>query len=242
MARAVGINVGANTTLPGFRAPIYPDGSFEFIPIPETAETTVEPPTYGDLGIDLPASAPPDIHSTPVYLDPAFASVPCASGYTYGDPWGVKASPILALEEGDYLFFYATLDRREGPDPYPEPWLTPGWGAYLIGHFRLARDPISEAAYREGPPTVREPFADNAHVKRDPFDAAVLVEGDDTSRLYGTAAPLSGGGGTEANHVVTEWSGDSGRGPWWRRPLEFDESGTAALLEYVSRGDYEPVG
>ncbi|MFB6266761.1 MAG: hypothetical protein ABEI31_03800 [Halodesulfurarchaeum sp.] len=241
MPRAVALNVGANTSLPGFRAPIYPDGSFEFIPIPERAETAADPPTYGDLGLDLPDAAPEDLASTPVHLDPAFDSYPCASGYTYGDPWGVKARPIRALEEGEYLFFYATLDRRAGPGSDPEPWLTPDWGAYLIGHFRLARDPVSGDAYRKGSPDLRERFADNAHVKRDPFDAAVLVEGDDSSRLYRTAAPLSGEAGTEPNHVVTEWSADSGRGPWWRRPLRFDASATEALLEYVTRETYEPV-
>jgi hypothetical protein len=49
--RSVAINVGANTNEPGFRGPIYDDGRFEYVPIPESEpidpEATV--PTYGDL-------------------------------------------------------------------------------------------------------------------------------------------------------------------------------------------------
>ncbi|MEF8856839.1 MAG: hypothetical protein V5A16_05395, partial [Haloplanus sp.] len=42
MSRAVAINVGANTTLPGFRGPVRPDGRFAYVPIPER-EPTADP-------------------------------------------------------------------------------------------------------------------------------------------------------------------------------------------------------
>jgi hypothetical protein len=231
MPRSVAVNVGANTNQPGFRGPVYDDGSFAFVPIPEAAEVTEEPPTYGELGLDLPFELPEAVRETPVHLDPAFAEYPGCEAYTYGDPYGVKARPLSDLSAGDYAFFYATLDHH-GDDPAP--WVNEGWGAYLVGAFRLARDPVTGDEFRDLPPGERAAFDGNAHVRRDPFDAAVLLLGDDASRLYDRAVPLSGETGTDANRLVTERSSDSGKGPWWRRPLRFDDRGTDAVLDAVA--------
>ena len=238
--RAVAVNVGANTGEPGFRGPIRANGSFTFVPIPETESTIVPPPTYADLGLDLPFELPQSVAERPVHLDPEFAEYPRGSHYTYGDPWGVKARPILDLDAGDYLFFYSTLDTVDSPSSSAA-WITPDWGTYLIGQFRLAEDPVTGDEYAALPAARRAHFSNNAHLKRDPFDAAVLVAGSDASRLYDRAVPLSGATGTAATHVVTEWSSDSGKGPWWRRPLRFGRTATARLLAYVDRNDYPAV-
>lgn len=226
MPRAVAINVGANTTLPGFRGPIYPDGRFVYVPIPEREPTSEPVPTYADL--DLPIEIPDEHLETPVHLDPAFAEYPCCEAYTYGDEHGVKARPLAELSTGDYALFYATL-RTEGADPAD--WIAPEWGAYLIGGFRLNRDPVTE--YHDLDAEGRERFATNAHVKRADVDAAVLLSGDpEASGLYDRAVPLSEPtAGAEANGIVTELSVDSGKGPWWRRPLRFDDSATEELTE-----------
>lgn len=230
MSRAVAINVGANTTAPGVRAPIFPDGSAEFVPIPETEPTVDPPPTYDDL--DLVTDVPdPD---QPVHLDPEFADYPHCHRYTYGDPWGVKARPLLELSAGDRVYFYATLEPRGRDHPS---WVTPEWGAYLIGVFELARDPISGDAYPTLPAATKSVFASNAHVRRDPFDAAVLLEGDPAhSGLLDTVIPLSGDHGTTPNHLVTDLSTDSGRGPWWRRPLRYEPAAAADLHRIVRSG------
>jgi len=225
--RSLAINVGANTNEPGFRGPCFPDGSFEYIPIPE-AEPTAEPvPTYADLDLATDVS---DVADRPVHFDPEF---PEAGGerYTYGDEHGVKAGPLSELSAGDYLFFYATLSTV-GERPA---WAPPRWGAHVVGHFRLARDAVTGEQYRELPAAERAVFDSNAHVKRAAFDARVLLLGDpDGSRLYDTVIPLSAAsGGTDANWLVTERSSDSGKGPWWRRPMRFDESGTETLLGFV---------
>jgi hypothetical protein len=230
--RSLAINVGANTNEPGFRGPLYPDGSFEYVPIPESKPTSEPVPTYGDLDL---ATDVGDVADRPVHFDPEF---PEAGGerYTYGDEHGVKAGPIASLSTGDYLVFYATLSTPADP---PD-WAPPDWGAFCIGHFRLARPPVTGEAYADLPPDERAVFASNAHVKRDPFDARVLVLGDpDDSRLYDAAVPLSTpAAGTEANWLVTDCSADSGAGPWWRRPLRFDAAGTERLLGAV---DAAPV-
>lgn len=225
--RSVAINIGANTNEPGFRGPIYTDGRFEYVPIPESEPTreNVSVPTYADLDLSIDVASVAD---TPVHLDPTFAGVHGCSSYTYGDPYGVKARPLLNLEAGDYVFFYATLSTA-GDDPAE--WIAPEWGAYVIGQFRLARDPIDTT---DGlPEAERSGFEHNAHLKRDPFDANVLLYGDDAhSALYDLAIPLSQPtASTDANRLVTELSSDSGKGPWWRRPMRFDREGTETLLD-----------
>ncbi|MFC6837506.1 hypothetical protein [Halomarina ordinaria] len=228
MPRAVAINVAANTNQPGVRGPIHPDGRFEYVPIPEAKPTREPVPTYADL--DLETDLPEDVRDAPVHFDPEF---PEAGGerYTYGDDHGVKARPIGALSAGDYLLFYATLSQVGDPAP----WQAPRWGAYLVGAFRLARDPVTGEAYRDLPADERAPFRNNAHVKRETFDARVLVLGDPgASRLFERGVPLSSReAGTEANRLVTDLSADSGRGPWWRRPLRFDADATDDLLAVV---------
>jgi hypothetical protein len=225
--RAVAINVGANTNEPGFRGPVFPDGSFEYIPIPESESTVETVPTYGDLAPHLQTPIPDEIAETGVHLDPEFPEYPCCERYSYGDEHGVKAGPLAELSAGEYVYFYATLSVAE-----PAEWLPPAWGAFLIGQFRLDRDPATPET-REA---VDAHFHNNAHYKRERFDARVLLAGDpEESRLYERAVPLSTpAGGTEASELVTEHSEDSGRGPWWRRPLRFDAAGAERLRTAVA--------
>ncbi|WP_066418147.1 Nmad3 family putative nucleotide modification protein [Halorubrum aethiopicum] len=252
MPRAVAVNVAANTNEPGFRGPVYPDGSFAYVPIPESAATLPrdrfpvdEPlPTYADL--DLPFSLPASLRDRPVHMDPEFPGVHGRERATYGDPYAIKAAPIADLEPGDWLLFYATLSLRPADWPGPEPDrdgdavvdagtvvdddLAPDWGAYLLAGIRVDRvieDPDREMAAGAAPT--------NAHLKRDPFDARVVVAGDPTeSGLFERAVPLStSASGAEANDLVTDLSSDSGKGPWWRRPMRFDASATATLLDRI---------
>ncbi|GKZ13164.1 hypothetical protein [Haladaptatus sp. T7] len=227
MPRAVAINVAANTNQPGVRGPIFPDGRFEYLPIPESEPTARSVPTYADLDttVELPSGA----GELPVHLDPEFAEYPCCERYTYGDPFGVKARPLLSLTAGDYVFFYATLSTAGEPK---REWIAPEWGTYIIGQFRLARDPISGAEFAELPAETRATFENNAHLKREEFDAKVLVAGrEDGSELYETAVPLSSPeAGVTANRIVTQLSSDSGKGPWWRRPMKFGDDETEELL------------
>ena len=224
--RAIAINVGANTNEPGFRGPVWADGTFEYIPIPES-EPALDPPTYGDLAPSLRTEIPESMHDQPVHLDPEFPEYPCCERYTYGDDHGIKAGPLSELRAGDYVVFYATLSVEEAAD-----WLPPAWGAFLIGHFRLAQDALTGEEYATLDTDEQAPFANNAHVRRDATDSRVFLLGDsDESMLYDRAVPLSQpSGGTDANALVTRLSADSGKGPWWRRPLRFDAAGSPKLL------------
>jgi hypothetical protein len=228
--RSIAINVGANTNVPGVRGPVYPDGQFEYVPIPEEKPTQEPVPTYADLGLDV--DLPEGVHDTPVHLDPEFAEYPTCERYSYGDDHGVKAGPLSKLEPGDFLLFYATLTFHGDPNAAAD-WVAPDWGAYLIGEFRVARAVTGED-YAALAPDERAAFANNAHVKRDPVDAKVFVEGDESSRLFEHAVPLSSpGAGATANWLVTELSNDSGKGPWWRRRLWYDADATQELRNVV---------
>jgi len=235
--RSVAINVGANTNEPGFRGPIRGDGRFEYVPIPESEPTRedADVPTYDDLDLSIDVTP---VAETPVHLDPTFEGVHGCDRYTYGDPYGVKARPLLELEAGDYVFFYATLSTA---GEAPADWIAPEWGAYVVGQFRLSRDPVSAAEYRDLPASGKAAFETNAHVRRASFDAEVLLHGDASgSALYETAVPLSSrGAGVDANRLVTDLSSDSGKGPWWRRPMKFDREGTETLLNLHDTGDRE---
>ena len=272
--RAVAVNVAANTNEPGFRGPVYPDGSFAYVPIPESAATLPrgrfpvdEPlPTYGDL--DLPFAIPGDLRGTPVHADPEFRGVHGRDRATYGDPYAVKAGRIAALDPGDWLLFYATLTLRPrdwagpggerpgdaGADDRDGAWLrergvdvdddiAPDWGTYLFAGIRVERVLAPEDSGGEADETVGRAAAartapTNAHLKRDPFDARVVVAGDSAaSGPFDRVVPLSApDAGSEANRIVTDLSSDSGKGPWWRRPMAFDEAATATLLDRFDGG------
>ena len=230
MSRAVAINVGANTTLPGFRGPVTPDGRFAYVPIPEREPTAEPVPTYDDLSVPLGVDVS-DVAGRRVHLDPEFAGVYGSTAYTYGDEHGVKAGPLSTLDPGDSLFFYATLSLRG--DPAEAPAFPPEWAAYLIGEFRVERA-ITGETYRELGDGERARFASNAHVKRTNFDARVLVAGTEDSRLLDRAVPLSAPeAGATAGTLVTDLSNDSGKGPWWRRVLRYDAGATARLRAVV---------
>lgn len=230
--RAIAINIGANTNEPGFRGPVRPDGTFEYVPIPES-EPALGAPTYGDLAPHVTVHIPDGICETPVHLDPEFPEYPFCERYTYGDEHAVKAGPLSSLSAGDYVFFYATLSVTE-----PAAWLPPEWGAFFVGRFRLERDPITGEEYEALGQTERRQFANNAHVKRsrrtdgEGVDARVFLLGDPIeSMLYDRCVPLScPSGGSDAGSIVTDLSNDSGRGPWWRRPLRFPADETRRLL------------
>ena len=246
MPKSIAINVAANTNLPGVRGPIYPDGRFVYLPIPEREPIAADVPTYGDLRSELdplPFDLPADVLSQPVHLDPAFTSYPFCSTFTYGDEHAVKAGPLSTLSPGDSLFFYATLSTHDRPAEVDTAgadtavgervdWVAPEWGAYLIGEFRVADVLDAEQCASVSPSN--SVVAENAHAARREFDAKVVVRGGPRSQLFEHAVPLSAAdSGATANRLVTELSNDSGRGPWWRRRLWFEADETARLREIV---------
>src|ERR1039457_4355640 len=123
--KALLLRVGIDTGSGGSRAPIFPDGSFEYIPIPE-ARATVETRTYGRIvgrsGKPLADFIKDRLRNVVPHIDPEFQT------FTYGDPTRTKRAQLLALEAGDLFVFYAGLQPVEATD---KPRL------FIIGYFEV---------------------------------------------------------------------------------------------------------
>lgn len=180
------LRVGIDTGCGGIHGPLFQDGTFEYIPIPDGLG--VDERTYGSLWgrYDRPLVQyfPPTRRGRmmhhPVHVDPEFGTC------TYGDPTGLKSS-LRRLMPGDLLVFYCGL---RGWDHDAEPAL------YLMGYLEvraagLARD--------FGPDELHTLFAANFHVRHPGIfttqrERLVLVKGGPGSRLFRRAVCISENG------------------------------------------------
>lgn len=235
MISSVGINIGSQTNPEEHgRGPIYSDGSFEYVPITERDET-VDYPTYGDL--ENNASIVQEHLNDVAHFDPEFPELGPGENYTYGDPGDIKRKSLRKLSQGDYVFFYGTLDY-EDDRPVERYWINEDWGGYILGHFRLAVDPIvGKEEYQNAPEDIKNVLENNAHLRRNELDEnIVFILGDlDRSVLYETPIPLSLPSTTlttasKANHLF-EMDGVNKKSAWHRGPVEFNQDVTELLLQ-----------
>jgi hypothetical protein len=177
------LRIGIDTGCGGIHGPLFQDGSFEFVPIPDESGTDEHTyaNTLGGRGEPLityfPESRQPGMRNQSLHYDPEFDT------FTYGDPTSPKAG-LRRLERGDMLIFYCGLQ---------------GWGfesvpaLYLMGYFDV------EAAGRANdfkPVDLTNKFANNFHVRHPNVYAAqrdrlVLVKGSSDSRLLKSAVRIS---------------------------------------------------
>lgn len=100
----VGIDKGCGGTL----GPIFTDGRFEYVSIPENSQYVSPRSLYF---CDLPARhggmlaqcVPVRYREAAAHYDPEFET------FTYGDPTRNKRTQLLRLDDGDLLVFYAGL-------------------------------------------------------------------------------------------------------------------------------------
>jgi hypothetical protein len=178
--KIVVLNVGASTKDLGIRGPIFEDGRFAFVPIPETQGELGT--TYRDLG--LSKYVPETCANLVAHNDPEFET------FTYGHAMRVgDVKPLRALQPGDFLFFMATLDFR-GPEQTRTKWINPNWGAYLIGFFRIQHI-IEGTEFENARPEIKQLFARNAHLEDGHFDVDWAIKGDLNSAKLKIAVPLS---------------------------------------------------
>lgn len=177
------LRVGIDTGSGGMHGPLFQDGSFEFVPIPD--RSSIDTRTYGNTTcrtgrtlIDyFPKPRRTAMRSKSMHADPEFTT------FTYGDPTSPKAG-LRHLQEGDMLVFYCGL---RGWDFESEPAL------YLIGYFEvLAAGKASDF----GPDELRDLFGENFHVRHQNVfeqqnDRLVLAKGSAESRLLEKAVSIS---------------------------------------------------
>jgi Nucleotide modification associated domain 3 len=177
------LRIGIDTGSGGAHGPLFEDGSFEFIPIPDSNGT--DPRTYGNTvgrkGSKLveyfPKSRYAKIRDLSIHADPEFDT------FTYGDPTSPKAG-LRRLDEGDMLVFYCGL---KGWDFHSDPAL------YLIGYFEVL---AAGKAEDFSPNEIQDLFSENFHVRhKEVFekqrDRLVLVKGSAKSRLLEKAVLMS---------------------------------------------------
>jgi hypothetical protein len=177
------LRVGIDSGSGGAHGPLFRDGSFEFVPIPDSSGTDSR--TYGNtrgrkgrtLVEYLPGRLQARMRDRSIHADPEFDT------FTYGDPTTPKAG-LRHLDSGDMLVFYCGL---EGWDYFSEPAL------YLIGYFEVL---AAGRAGEFGPAEIESLFGANFHVShREIFekqkDRLVVVKGSEESRLLKKAVPMS---------------------------------------------------
>ncbi|MGB8771902.1 MAG: hypothetical protein WCC92_19970 [Candidatus Korobacteraceae bacterium] len=180
------LRVGIDTGSGGIHSPLFSDGSFEYIPIPDSFRGTgVDQRTYGNTTggggrrlVDyFPEASREGVFNRSVHFDPEFQT------FTYGDPTRPKAS-LSQLSEGSLLVFYAGLKGWNFVSP---PAL------YIIGCFEVERAGLATSFSQS---ELDGMFQNNFHVMHsDVFenqkDRLVLVKGSANSRLLRKAVKIS---------------------------------------------------
>jgi hypothetical protein len=181
------INVGANTRSP-LQSPLFDDGRFELVPIPESnSQGSDNLLAYADLRQFNEPDKPllelfPKTSISPqekVHYDPEFDT------WTYGDNVGQKSN-LQDLRVGDMLFFLARLV------PYDGQRFNRDEATFaLIGYLEVA-----ERLDDPGDPLFVSPaFIRNAHVRRwmaqpSSFTNFVIFKGSVNSRRFRYAVPF----------------------------------------------------
>jgi hypothetical protein len=183
------LRVGIDTGSGGILGPLFSDGSFEYLPIPDRfGGEGVDKRTYGNtrgsrgqrLVNYFPEAHRERVFGQSIHFDPEFET------FTYGDPTPPKAS-LRRLAEGNLLVFYAGLKGWSFECP---PAL------YIIGVFEVARAGLATSFSRAELATM---FRNNFHVMHgDVFEEQkerlVLVKGAANSRLLKKAVKISSAG------------------------------------------------
>lgn len=231
-------NVGANSSH-RFLSPLFDDGTFEFITIPE--EPSAAGPhsvryrdlrSYYDAGESLARWVPDRLLDAATHFDPEFGS------NTYGDNCE-RAPRAFGLKEarvGDLIFFLVRLahwsaDRFTGET-----------GFFLIGFieveaiFRAPGDPTGAASPAR--------FAANAHVRRalnnDRFwDEFWVFAGTDRSTRFDRAVPVDR---PFADQVLRTASGEPYAWPTNRSELQVIGSYTRACRRIIDPRDSTAAG
>lgn len=201
--RAFIINVGVNASHRGLRSPLFEDGTFSFVPIPEGRDYQSFEclPRYRDI---IPERAlaciPPEFHDRRAHNDPEFET------FTYGDhpADSPKAAVLKRIVEGDHLYFLARLVRWHEAD---QKWGEAGF--YIVG-FLVIEEVVWDV--RTGTPRYGlRTLEGNAHVRRldtpEGEPGTAVFRGSSESRLLSTPLPFDR---TLADQVMRAANGE----PW----------------------------
>ena len=175
------LRVGIDKGCGGALSPIFSDGSFEYIPIPEsnpeTRETRTYQNTFGRTNKPLSEFLPSKICQNKMHFDPEFET------FTYGDP-SSKRKSLLKLNKNDLLVFYAGLTPYQN-DKYPN-------ALYIIGYFVVENVVNFNELSEEESFIFCNWYSINSHVKCNDLNNLVIIEGNkNKSKLFSKAILIS---------------------------------------------------
>ena len=190
--RVVLLRVGIDAGCGGIQGPLFQDGSFELMCIPD--DKGVSDDTYGNLTCKagrpltdyFPKSRQKMMFDKHVHIDPEFET------FTYGDPTSPKRS-LKGLKPGDLLVFYCGLQEWNETD---------GWNSkhrpalYLAGYFVVSCAGIATGFSTE---VLKSEFGANFHVRHSSLfeeqkERLILIKGGSDSRLFSKAHQISSEG------------------------------------------------
>ena len=176
-------NVAANSSHRGLCSPLFADGTFELLPIPEGvpglhgASRAVyyrQLRSYYHPDRDLRQYVSADLWDTVCHNDPEFET------FTYGDNGtNGRSSALTKVQVGDLLMFLARLERWGAGQR------TGQYGFYLIGGLL-----VDYAGWITRTSSQWDRFARNAHVIRDD-DKFWGIAGSSQSRRFERAVPIT---------------------------------------------------
>jgi len=179
--KALLLRVGIDKGTDGVLAPIFSDGSFEFIPISENGHS-IEKRTYqntiGRKGRPFSDYLPVNIWNKVMHYDPEFETC------TYGDPT-IKRKYLLKLQKGDILVFYAGLTPYNN-GIHPE-------ALYIIGYFMIDKVIDFNHLNNKEKAECFHLYNNNAHMKRgqDTEDLVIVIGDKRKSKLLNRAILIS---------------------------------------------------
>ena len=192
MRKVVLLRVGIDAGCGGIQGPLFEDGSFDFVCIPDNKQVSAY--TYGNMVgrdgkplVGYFAEARRKVMAEQhVHVDPEWET------FTYGDPTPPKRS-LRHLKPGDFLVFYCGLQKWDSEK---------GWNGdrrpalYLAGYFEVALAGVAGDFEKR---VLATEFGRNFHVrypavfKQQQADL-VLVKGGSGSRMLQKAHCISAEG------------------------------------------------
>ena len=176
-------NVGANSSHGQLFSPLFENGAFEFLPIPEDNPTLDKSNgvfhyhdlrSHYDPGHSLLSYVPQHLWNKACHNDPDFRT------FTYGDNGtDGRSSALTQLRKDDALLFLARLERYIGGER------TRQSGFYLIGGLV-----VDNACFVTPNSKEWERFSNNAHVIRGDAQFFGIV-GSSQSRRFEHAVPIT---------------------------------------------------
>ncbi|MDA0771081.1 MAG: hypothetical protein BZY79_00765 [SAR202 cluster bacterium Casp-Chloro-G4] len=199
-------NVGANASH-SFDSPIFDDGTFEFITIPEDQDLPGDHAVrYGSLtsfydpGKSIQDYIPQRLWNFPTHFDPEFET------FTYGDncETSPRAASLKRMAPGDFIFFLARLTREKKTK---EPSVH---GFYLVGFLEI--EGILKDVTQRPTDVEMERYGTNAHVLRGLSDKTLwdrfwVFAGTPNSRRFRRAVPVT-------RELALQVFSSAGGSPW----------------------------